>query len=547
MKHFKHIIFFILTAFTISAKSQIITTVAGNGIGGYSGDGGIATAASINFNGPAAAFAGSIYVDASNNIFISDSSYRIRRVNGSTGIITTIAGTGVSGFSGDGGMATSAQISAPLGIYKDASGNVYFWDDGNARIRKINTSGIISTFAGNGTLGYSGDGGLATLAELVDVTVITGDSLGNIYVADYDNEAIRKIDNKGVITTIAGNATGVGNGDGGPAIDATIFNPYSISFDASGNYYIATSEIPNSIRKVNTSNIISTIAGSNSGDGNSGDGGPATSALFCRITNAVSDAAGNIYIADACNNEVRKVNAATGIITRIAGTGTAGYSGNGGAATSAKLNSPYCLSIANGDLYIEDKNNFVIRKVSNIVLPLNLLTFTGQLQNNNVILNWQTANEVNTAYFNIERCADGINFSQIGTINASVNTSSAKNYSYTDQQTLHGTGFYRLKMVDIDGKFTYSKIVAIKIDSKNNTLLIFPNPAKDVLYVQANGVNEMATIQIVDATGRKLKEEKITLNGNTSFSIDINNLSKGIYSLLLKSKSINEQKKFVKE
>ena len=229
---------------------------------------------------------------------------------------------------------------------------------------------------------------------MVEATVITGDAMGNIYFADVENEVIRKIDNSGIITTITSDNA----------------EPYSISFDAAGNYYIAD-DLPNNITKVNTSNIISRIAGGSYGTGNSGDGGPATSALFCQITNAVSDAAGNIYIADACNNEVRKVNAATGIITRIVGTSTAGYSGDGGVATSAKLNKPFRLSIANGNLYIEDVNNSVIRKVSNIVLPLNLLAFTGQLQNNNVVLNWQTTNEVNTASFNIEKSFDGVSFS----------------------------------------------------------------------------------------------------------------------------------------
>jgi len=151
MKHFRHSILFVLVAFSINAKSQIITTVAGNGTAGYGGDGGPATSALISFHSQNEG--GSIYVDASDNIFISDSSNRIRKVNGSTGIITTIAGTGVLGFSGDGSLATTAQLDGPQGIYEDVSGNVFFSDGGNFRIRKINTSGIISTFAGNGMLG----------------------------------------------------------------------------------------------------------------------------------------------------------------------------------------------------------------------------------------------------------------------------------------------------------------------------------------------------------------------------------------------------------
>jgi trimeric autotransporter adhesin len=183
---------------------------------------------------------------------------------------------------------------------------------------------------------------------------------------------------------------------------------------------------------------------------------------------------------------------------------------------------------------------------STSALPVTLISFSANKINNAIQLNWQTSSEKNISFYNIEKSKDGNVFEKMDALKAFQN-SSANNYSYTDKQPLQGTNFYRLKIIDADGKFTYSKIVAIKMDDKNITLQIFPNPAKNLLNVQVNGNNESITLQIIDMTGRKVKEEKIQLNGNTSVSVDINNLPKGTYNLLLKSKSINEQKKFVKE
>jgi len=180
-------------------------------------------------------------------------------------------------------------------------------------------------------------------------------------------------------------------------------------------------------------------------------------------------------------------------------------------------------------------------------LPVTLISFIAKKNNNSVQLNWQTATEINTSFYAIERCNDGNNFTAIGQVNSDGSSSSIKNYSYTDQQPLTGINYYRLKMVDADGKFTYSKIVAIKMDSKNSSLQIFPNPAKNMLNVQISGANENATLQIIDMTGRKIKDEKISLNGTTSFPVDISNLPKGTYNLWLKGNSINENQKFVKE
>jgi len=184
---------------------------------------------------------------------------------------------------------------------------------------------------------------------------------------------------------------------------------------------------------------------------------------------------------------------------------------------------------------------------STSVLPVNLISFSANKINNTVQLNWQTTSEKNISLYNIERSKDGNIFEKLDELKVSGNISTANNYSYIDQQPVQGTNFYRLKMIDADGRFTYSKVVAIKMDSKNIKLQIFPNPVKNILNMQIDGYTENAFLQITDITGRKVKEEKISLNGSTSVSIDINNLQKGTYYLLLKSKSINEQKKFVKE
>ena len=176
------------------------------------------------------------------------------------------------------------------------------------------------------------------------------------------------------------------------------------------------------------------------------------------------------------------------------------------------------------------------------VLPINLISFSANKINSTVQLNWQVVSEKNVSFYTVERSNDGITFESLNQLKAF-----GTNYAYVDQQPLAGTDFYRLKMIDADGKFTYSKVVAIKMDSRNVRLQIFPNPARNILNIQVNGFNENAVLQIIDITGRKVKEEKISLNGTTSVSVDINNLSKGTYNLLLKGNSINEQKKFVKE
>ncbi len=340
----------------------IITTVAGNGNEGFAGDGGPATSASLNF--PVG-----VAVDAAGNLYIADwNNFRIRKVSPS-GVITTVAGNGISGFSGDGGPAASASLANPYGVAVDGAGNLYLPDGNNHRIRKVSPGGVITTVAGNGIRGFSGDGGPATSASLAQPHGVAVDGAGSLYIADQGNNRIRKVSLDGVITTVAGNGIPRFTGDGGSATSASLAFPYGVALDAAGNLYIADTA-NHRIRQLSPSGIITTVAG-NGSFSFSGDGGPATGAALHFPGGLAVDVAGNLYIADTNNERIRKVSI-NGVITTVAGNGIQGFSGDGGPATSASLNFPPSRIPAPGgvaldgaaNLYIADTNNNRIRKVS---------------------------------------------------------------------------------------------------------------------------------------------------------------------------------------
>ena len=335
---------------------QIISTVAGNGGCCNPIDGGQATASTLYYPS-------SIAFDISGNMYICEAN-SIRKVDIS-GIITTVAGTGHGGYSGDGGIATSAQISAQ-GVAVDLAGNIYIADWGNNRIRKVNTSGIITTIAGNGTSGISGDGGLATAAEVGQPYCVFVDIAGNIYIPN--GNRIRKINTSGIITTVVGTGNSGYSGDGGPATAATLNSPYGVFVDAAGNMYIGDT-YNYCVRKVNSSGIISTIAG-NGIEGFSGDGGLATSAKLNSPWGVCLDGAGNLFIADAFKSVVRMVSN-SGIINTVVGDSIWGYTGDGGLAVAAEIEEPLSVAIYAGDLFIDDYNAYVIRKVNNITNDIN--------------------------------------------------------------------------------------------------------------------------------------------------------------------------------
>jgi sugar lactone lactonase YvrE len=338
-----------------------ITTIAGDSKSGYSGDGGPASNAEVSWSTYGQGLG--LATDAANNLYIADmDNRRIRQIN-PAGIITTVAGNGGDGlFSGDGGPAVQAQLNHPSGVAVDSAGNIWIADTFNNRIRMLSSSGIITTMAGSGAAGDSGDGGPASAAQLRWPGGMTFDHSGNLLVADVLHHRVRMITPAGIITTAAGNGTAGYSGDGGPATGAQLFAPKDVALDASGNLYIADN-FNNRVRMVSSAGVMVTAAGGGlPGSGFSGDGGSATSAQLNGPTGVAVDDAGSLYVADTGNFRVRKISP-SGMITTIAGTGVQGYSGDGGPATRAQLAVPVGVKVDGaGNVYIADGAS--IRRVS---------------------------------------------------------------------------------------------------------------------------------------------------------------------------------------
>jgi sugar lactone lactonase YvrE len=352
----------LLLAFTSTAFAQGILTVtpsrsvsttAGTGTAGYSGDGGGAIAATL-------AKPSAIAYDASGNLYIADANNHVIREVSISGIISTVAGSGVEGYAGDGAAATAAELDTPTGIAVDKPGNLYIADSHNQRIRMV-SGGTITTIAGNGSKGYAGDGAAAAAASLALPSGVAVDASGNVYIADTDNHRIRKI-TSGTISTIAGDGEELFAGDGGAATSAALDSPTGVAVDSSGNVYIAD-RLNQRIREV-SGGAISTIAGSGApsfSGGFAGDGASPTAASLAKPTGVAVDSGGNIYIADTNNQVIRQIGG--GAIASIAGSpGTQGFGGDGGPATSAILNAPKTVTTgASGDLVIADTLNQRVR------------------------------------------------------------------------------------------------------------------------------------------------------------------------------------------
>ena len=350
-------------------STSVITTAAGNGVGGFSGDGGPATAAQlIGSSGIAIAPDGSLFIAEL---------YRIRRV-GPDGIITTIAGTGGPGFSGDGGPATAASLGPLGGLAVAGDGSLYIADTDNSRIRRVGLDGIITTVAGTGVAGFSGDGGPATAAQLSSPGGIAVGPDGSVYVSVGDfpptDNRIRRVGPDGIITTVAGNGSSGFSGDGGPATEAELgiaqlpgFGPVGIAVGSDGSLYISEL-LNNRIRRVGPDGIITTVAGDGEpGDvGLNGDGGPATTAHLTAPLGIAMGPGGSLYISEFLSNRTRRVGP-DGTITTVAGRGDiggGGFSGDGGPALAAQLNGPVGVAVGpDGSLYISDLANSRIRRV----------------------------------------------------------------------------------------------------------------------------------------------------------------------------------------
>lgn len=348
-------ILFLLLLLPVFVQSQTVETIVGNGIAGYSGDNGLAIEAKIN--GPTSVrfdHFGYMYItDASNNV--------IRRVDRS-GIIITVAGNGIAGYIGDNGPATNAELYSPNDVAFDAQDNMYIADWGNEVIRKVTPSGTITTFAGGGSGGL-GDGGSAINAELNDPLGLEFDSAGNLYFADNGNHRVRKLNTSGIISTVAGTGIGGFSGDSGPADSAEVRLPEFINLSPSGDLYIPDA-FNHRVRKVTVATgIINTIVG-NGVTAYTGDGGPADSAEVEFPWSIAFDNTGNYFITDLYNGTIHKVDTA-GIINTIAGNATAGYSGDGGPAIDAEFGfQAACTAIDPlGNLYVADYANNRIRRI----------------------------------------------------------------------------------------------------------------------------------------------------------------------------------------
>jgi sugar lactone lactonase YvrE len=337
----------------------MMTTAVGIGEKGFAGDGGPATEALLN--GPF-----DIVFDRAGNLYFSDTfNHRIRRVEAATGIISTIAGNGEAGYSGDGGKATEAALNEPYGVVVDRAGNIYTADRLNRRVRRIDTSsGIITTLAGTGEAAYSGDGGKAAQAGLAEPNGLAFDpDETRLYIADVADHRVRVVDlASGIIETFAGTGIAEHGGDGGPVREARIFGARAVKVASDGTVYILERQ-GSSLRAVNpATGIISTIAGT-TGRGYSGDGGPAMSAVFDAPKEMALDRDGSLLIVDTENHAIRRIDRASGVVTTVAG-GRRGGEGDGGPAAGAGLDRPHGAVVGpDGAIYIGDTNNHRIRKV----------------------------------------------------------------------------------------------------------------------------------------------------------------------------------------
>ncbi|HXB73924.1 MAG TPA: IPT/TIG domain-containing protein [Candidatus Acidoferrales bacterium] len=353
------------------SATAILTTLAGTGVQDFGGDGGPAAAAQLNT--PTA-----IALDVQSNLYIADSlNHRIRKL-APGGTITTVAGTGVPGFAGEVGPPAGALLNTPEGVGVDGAGNLYIADTRNSRIRQVAPGGNIFTYAGNGNASYFGDGGPAIRAAVNQPEGVAIDAAGNGYIADTLDNAVRHVNN-GTINTLAGFGPPGFSGDGGAATNARLDHPAAVAVDARGNVFVADTG-NNRVRKIDLLGVITTVAGN--GDTTfGGDGGPAASAGLSGPRGVAVDAAGNLYIADTGHNRIRKVTP-DGTITTIAGNGTCCYSGDGGSAATAQLNVPWGLWVdGRGSLYVADSGNNAIRMLQPISLSQSIGAVTNAATN----------------------------------------------------------------------------------------------------------------------------------------------------------------------
>lgn len=499
------------TLCSTSVQAQIITTAAGDGT------------ATIGTTGTGAT--NSVAVDAIGNLYVATGGLNTIRKITTANVVSTYAGTGAAGFSGDNGQASAAAFKNIQDLFI-TNGDLYVADAGNRRIRKINlTTNVVTTVAGDGTANVTGNG----IGAAVGVAV---DHNGNIYVAGGAINVIRKVTPGGVYSTYAGTGAAGFSGDGGAASTATLNLPSDL-FIAAGKLYIA--DIRNRrIRMVDLStNNISTVAG----DGTTNITGNGIGAA----AGVVADGSGSVFVATGgAGNAIRKISGST-YTTVSGGNATGAYAGDNGNGSAASLNLPVDLAFYNNNLYVADEKNRRIRGITLTTVPLeiDLLKFTAEPANSQVLLHWSVM-EKNVNAYEIERSSDAISFAKTGTtVSRSGQEASQGDYSFTDANPLQDRSFYRLKILNRDGKFTYSNVATVAFGEQSSTSLS-PVPARDVIHLSVPASLQGSAAFITNIEGKEVL--KLTVSGRQD--IDVSGFAAGLYYLKLADGSIL---KFVKE
>ena len=519
------------TSFKIQAQTLISTSFGtGSTTGGSSGDDGAATSALLlNPTGLAIAANGDTYICDSGN-------HKIRKITHATGIASTIAGNGTGSYTGNGGLATAATLNNPTNICINSAGDLLIADADNHVIRKITIStGIITTVAGTGTGGDQV--GVATSSRLKYPKGVAVDASDNIYICDEFNNKIKKVTvSTGNMAVYAGTGTNGYSGDGAAATSAKINGPYACAFNAAGDLFFVdnTNAV---IRKITKSTgFISTVAGKGT-NGYTGDGAAATAAELANPRGiAVDQTTGDFYISDANNEVIRKVTISTGFITTVAGVNSANpaqHTGDGGLATSAQTGPSRGVAVSSSKLVFTEHDNHAVRVVAGLVtpLPVQLIDFSIQENQDRIQLSWKTSMEENCANFNVMRSEDGIHFEKIGIVPGHGHSNKTLAYHYTDFLPFKkGTYYYQLIEYDFDGKNQASKIEVISFE-KNNDIHLFPNPnvgkANIYFHSTAGGIY---TINILDQNGSILyTQEYIGNKGANEYEVDMAHLNSGMY------------------
>lgn len=519
---------FLLLLLAHSSFCQTLSTVAGNGKQGYSGDNGVAVNAMLNHPWGMA-------IDDLGNIYFADYvNSRVRKINASNGQITTIAGTGKNGYNGDNIDARSAQLNAPMSVAVDQQGNIYIADDGNYRVRKINANnGKITTVAGTGLHGYAGDGGPAANAQLGDPWHISVDGDNNLFITDYSNNCIRKVNAlNGVITTVAGTGVGGYSGDEGLATKASLNLPVATAIDSYGNVFIADFN-NNCIRKLDTeTGIVTTVAG-NGSYGRSTEGVRAVNAVLAYPGGVAIDGDDNVYFTDSDNERICKINASDGMISIIAGGGT----GSDSLALSAKLNGPQAIALSSGNLYFSDTYDFKIKKINNVYkeTPVKIVSFSATSSMEKLSLQWQISDKCNTnRYFMVQYSTDSLKWSTIKTV-ASIDRMNRNSYAQTVAAPTKAVNYYRLIAVNKYNDSVYSAIQKVDVelpDRSESSLVLYPNPVTQDFFTLkiATPLTSKIGFTITDLMGRKVLEGVIMSQVQV---INVNRFSSGIYILKL--------------